>query len=355
MNEQEPASEHQVVDEVEQEAGAARQSGGAREGVAQEEHLAVETLSLTKHYGSITAVEGLDLRIRAGTVYALLGPNGAGKTTTLSMLTTLIPPDSGGARVAGFDVVRQADEVRRRIGVTFQEVVLDTDLTGTEVLDYHGLLYGMPSGERRRRIRELLDLVQLTDAAGRKVKTYSGGMKRRLELARGLLTSPEVLFLDEPTQGLDPQNRAAVWDYLRRLVGEREITVVLSTHDMQEAQFLAGRVGIIDQGHLVIEGRPATLIAEVADSTVVVEGKAVEGSDAWRRFVTVVATLAGVSRVEELPGGVLRLGVHETGPLLPRLVEAAFSAGLGLRSLQVQEPSLADVFLRYTGRELRDA
>jgi ABC-2 type transport system ATP-binding protein len=180
--------------------------------------VAIEASGLMKRYGgNVLAVDGVDLSVSANTIYALLGPNGAGKTITVSILTTLIEPTTGSARVVGFDVMRQAGEVRRRIGVTFQEMVLDDDLTGRQALDYHGKLYRQKAKQRRKKIAELLGLVELEDAADRRINTYSGGMKRRLELARGLMTSPEVLFLDEPTTGLDPQNRANIWDYIKDL------------------------------------------------------------------------------------------------------------------------------------------
>ena len=178
--------------------------------------IAIEAVSLTKRYGEdVLAVDGLDLTIHRGAIYAFLGPNGAGKTTTISMLTTILRPTDGRAMVAGFDIEKDPDQVRQRIGVTFQELVLDDDLTGRQVLEYHGRLYQMKPSKRRQKISKLLDMVGLADASDRRTKTYSGGMKRRLELARGLMTGPEVLFLDEPTLGLDPKNRAAVWEYIR--------------------------------------------------------------------------------------------------------------------------------------------
>lgn len=189
---------------------------------------AIVTTGLTKRFDQdILAVDQLNLAIPTNTIYALLGPNGAGKTTTLSMLTTLIQPSAGSARIAGFDVVQQSTQVRQRIGVTFQEIVLDPDLTGRETLAFHARLYGIQKTARRAKIAELLNLVELEDAADRRTHTYSGGMKRRLELARGLLTDPAVLFLDEPTQGLDPQNRANIWDYIRRLKTQSTMTILL--------------------------------------------------------------------------------------------------------------------------------
>ena len=227
--------------------------------IAQRSGFAVETERLAKRYGDdVVAVDGVDLRIESGTAYALLGPNGAGKTTTVSMLTTLIEPTGGSATVAGHDVVRHAGEVRRRIGVTFQETALEDDLTGRQVLDYHGRLYRLGRRQRREKIVELLALVELEDAADRMCQTYSGGMKRRLELARGLMTEPEVLFLDEPTLGLDVQNRARIWDHIRSLKESGGLTLLLCTHYMDEAEY-CHRLGIMREGRIVAVGTPDEL------------------------------------------------------------------------------------------------
>jgi ABC-2 type transport system ATP-binding protein len=236
--------------------------------------IAIETKELTKRYSKeVLAVDKVDLSIPNNTIYALLGPNGAGKTTLISMLITLITPTAGSANVIGFDVVRQASEVRRRIGVTFQDMVLDEDLTGRQVLDYHGRLYRQGKRQRQGKITELLALVELEDAADRRVKTYSGGMKRRLELVRGLMTEPDVLFLDEPTLGLDPQNRANIWDYIKNLKKKNGLTLLLTTHYMDEAEQLADRVGIIDHGHIVIEGTSRQLIDQMGADTILVSGR----------------------------------------------------------------------------------
>ncbi len=236
-------------------------------------HIAISTHNLTKRYSAeVLAVDGLNLTVPTNTIYALLGPNGAGKTTTVSMLTTLTEPTSGTAQINGLDVVRQADQVRRQIGVTFQEIVLDPDLTGREALDFHARLYGIGKTERRAKIDELLALVELEEAADRRTNTYSGGMKRRLELARGLITSPAVLFLDEPTQGLDPQNRANIWAYIKTLKATTTMTLLLTTHYMDEAEALADRVGIMDGGKIVVEGTPAALIAGMGADNIQISG-----------------------------------------------------------------------------------
>ncbi len=213
----------------------------------QSTNLAIEVDGLVKEYpGNVIAVNGIDLNIKSNTIYALLGPNGAGKTTTINVLTTLIEPTAGSIKVLGLDAIRQANKVRRNIGVTFQEMILDDELTGRQVLDYHGRLYKLGTRERQRKVIELLKLAELEEAAHRVVKTYSGGMKRRLELVRGLMTEPEILFLDEPTTGLDPQNRSSIWKYIRNLKEKSDLTLLLTTHYMEEAEELADYVGIID-------------------------------------------------------------------------------------------------------------
>ena len=310
---------------------------------------AVETRGLVKRFGEdVLAVDRVDLSIQTNTIYALLGPNGAGKTTTISMLTTLIEPTEGEAKVVGFDVVRQAGEVRRRIGVTFQEMVVDDDLTGRQVLDFHGRLYRQGAKRRRDKIAELLALVELEDAADRRAKTYSGGMKRRLELARGLMTEPEVLFLDEPTTGLDPQNRAKIWDYIRNLKESRGLTLLLTSHYMDEAEALADQVGIIDHGRLVVEGAPRELIDQMGADTISVSGQS--DSD---RFVTELKALPFVEAVTETEG-FIQAGVDSGNRRLTEVVSLANNSGFTIEDISVAKPSLGDVFLKYTGRQLRD-
>ncbi|MFC2018750.1 ATP-binding cassette domain-containing protein [Chloroflexota bacterium] len=312
-------------------------------------NIAIEAKGLVKRYcEDVLAVDEVDLSIQANTIYALLGPNGAGKTTTVSMLTTLIEPTAGSAKVAGFDVVRQAGEVRRRIGVTFQEIVLDDDLTGRQALDYHGRLYRQGTTQRRSIISELLALVELEDAAHRRIGTYSGGMKRRLELARGLMTKPEVLFLDEPTTGLDPQNRAKIWDYIRNLKEQSGLTLLLTTHYMDEAEALADRVGIIDHGGVVIEGTPRELIDQMGADTINISGKGESGS-----FVEEVRALPFVQAIQTTDE-IIQIGVDSGNRRLPEVVSLITSSGFTVEDISVAKPSLGDVFLKYTGRQLRD-
>ncbi len=311
--------------------------------------LAIEARGLVKRYNEeVLAVDGVDLSIPANSIYALLGPNGAGKTTTISMLTTLIEPSAGSATVSGFNVVRQAGEVRRRIGVTFQETVLDDDLTGRQVLDYHGRLHGQSKTQRQAKIAEFLALVELEEAADRQAKTYSGGMKRRLELARGLMTEPEVLFLDEPTLGLDPQNRVSIWDYIRNLKEQHGSTLLLTTHYMDEAEQLADRVGIIDHGRLVVEGTPRELVDQMGADTISIVGQG-EGDE----FVEQVKALPFVQAVTT-GDGLIQIGVDSGSRRLVEVVSLASSNNFIVEDISVAKPSLGDVFLKYTGHQLRD-
>ncbi len=311
--------------------------------------IAIVTQGLTKQYApDILAVDQLDLSIPTNSIYGLLGPNGAGKTTTISMLTTLIEPTSGTAQIAGIDVIKQPDEVRKRIGITFQEIVLDPDLTGRESLDFHARLYGIEKSSRLAKINELLNLVELEEAADRRTNTYSGGMKRRLELARGLITDPMVLFLDEPTQGLDPQNRANIWAYIRALKEKTNMTLLLTSHYMEEAEALADRVGIMDYGQIVVEGTPSELINQMGADNVQIIGQG--NREAFG------------NRIKEMPyvesfhaaDGILQIGVDAGNRRLVEIVKIANQSGYEIEDISVARPSLGDVFLKYTGRQLRD-
>ena len=313
------------------------------------DQMAISTRGLVKRFGEeVLALDGIDLSIPSNCIYGLLGPNGAGKTTTISILTTLLEPTAGEAQVLGLDVMKQASAVRQRIGVTFQEMVLDDELTGRQVMDYHGRLYRMGKGERKNKTEELLALVELEEAAERKAKTYSGGMKRRLELARALMTTPEVLFLDEPTLGLDPQTRARIWDYLRALKEEGGMTLLLTTHYMDEAEELADTVGIMDRGKLVAEGTPPALIEQMGADTIHIIGEGERD-----RFVDNVRALPFVQTVN-VGGTVIQIGVDSGSKRLVEIVSQATGIGFAVEDITVAKPSLGDVFLKYTGRRLRD-
>ncbi len=311
---------------------------------------AIETKSLTRTFkGGIEAVRGIDLEIRRGEVFGFLGPNGAGKTTTVRMLCTLLPLTSGEARVAGLDVVRQAADVRRRIGVALQEIGLDPAQTGRELLELQCGLYGITGQRGRERARELLELVGLTDAADRRTKTYSGGMKRRLDLASGLVHSPEVLFLDEPTTGLDPASRLTVWDEVRR-INAGGATIFLTTQYLEEADKLCDRLAIIDDGEIVADGTPAQLKAGMGHDVVSVS---LNGADpaATREALS---GLGGLERVVEETGA-LALYVTDGASSIAEIVRRLDSERINVGAISVSRPSLDDAFLKATGRRLEGA
>jgi ABC-2 type transport system ATP-binding protein len=293
------------------------------------------------------AVDSIDLRVDSGEIYGFLGPNGAGKSTTVHMLTTLLPPTAGTAKVAGFDVVKEGPKVRKAIGAALQEAALDPFLTGREHLRLQTAMHGITGDERRRRTDELLARVGLTEAADRKVKGYSGGMKRRLDLALALVHRPRILFLDEPTTGLDIQSRTALWGEVGRLATDEGVTVFLTTQYLEEADVLADRVGIIDHGKIVAEGTPEQLKAEIACSTVEV----VPADAGQRRAVASVLERFGEQTTGFGPGGVA-VQLADSDGNLAEIVRALDSAGIALSHLQVHEPTLDDVFLAKTGRHL---
>lgn len=312
-------------------------------------NLAIEARGLVKRFGEdILAVDGVDLAIEANSIYALLGPNGAGKTTTINMLTTLLEPTEGTANVAGFDIVSQANDVRGSIGVTFQETTLDKELTGRQSLDYHARLYGMSKDQRRAKIAELLALVELEDAANRAISTYSGGMKRRLELIRGLMTDPKVLFLDEPTLGLDPQSRARIGDYIVELKEDRGMSVLLTTHYMDEAEQLADKVAIIDHGKILIEGTPSELVDQMGADVITIAGQGNKDG-----FIEKVNELSCCEMITT-GNGIIQIGVDSGSRRLVEIISLANETGFTVEDISVAKPSLGDVFLKYTGRQFRD-
>ncbi len=315
----------------------------------QAEH-GIEAESLVRVFkGDIRAVDGIDLAVEPGEIYGFLGPNGAGKSTTVHMLTTLLPPSSGRARVAGFDVVHEGPQVRRAIGAALQEAALDPLLTGREHLRLQCALHGIPRAERRHRANELLERVGLTLAADRKVKGYSGGMKRRLDLALALAHRPTILFLDEPTTGLDVQSRSALWVEVVRLARDEGVTVFLTTQYLEEADALADRVGIIDHGRIVAEGTTDELKAQIGRPTV----EAIPGDGTEAAALARILERFG-ERTDGSPKGVsvrLSRGVGD----LAEIVRALDSEGLRVEHLQLHAPSLDDVFLAKTGRSLEGA
>ena len=312
-------------------------------------NLAIEARGLVKRFGEdVLAVDGVDLSIQENTIYALLGPNGAGKTTTINMLTTLLEPTEGWAKVAGHNVLEQANEVRKSIGVTFQETILDDELTGRQALDYHARLYKMSKEKRQAKITELLALVELEEAANRPISTYSGGMKRRLELVRGLMTEPKVLFLDEPTLGLDPQSRARIGDYIVELKEQRGMSVLLTTHYMDEAEKISDRVAIIDHGKILTEGTPGELVEQMGADMITIAGKG--DQEAFIRKVDTLTCCETITAGE----GILQVGVDSGSRRLVEIISIANEVGYQVEDISVAKPSLGDVFLKFTGRQFRD-
>jgi ABC-2 type transport system ATP-binding protein len=306
---------------------------------------AVEVRGLVREFkGGIRAVAGIDLDVAPGEIYGFLGPNGAGKSTTVHVLTTLLPPTAGTARVGGFDVVRQGAQVRKTIGAALQEAALDPLLTGREHLKLQLALHGVPRDQRAGRTDELLERVGLRLAANRKIGGYSGGMKRRLDLALALAHRPRILFLDEPTTGLDPQSRSALWDEVIRLKRDEGVTVFLTTQYLEEADLLADRVGIIDHGRIVAEGSPGTLKAEIGRPTL--EAVPADGTDSAH----LERILGGFGELQPSTAGVaVRLDGRGD---LPEVVRALDSAQVLVADLHLHAPTLDDVFLAKTGRSL---
>jgi ABC-2 type transport system ATP-binding protein len=313
---------------------------------------AIEAHDLVKTYpGGVRALDGLGFAVAAGTVFGLLGPNGAGKTTTVKILTTLSRPDAGRARVAGLDVLRQADQVRRLIGVVAQRSGVDREATGRENLTLQGLVHGLRGRELRRRVDGLLDRFGLAEAADRVVGGYSGGMQRRLDIALGLVHHPQVLFLDEPTTGLDPEVRADLWEEIARLAADEGLTILLTTHYLEEADRLASRLAIVDRGRVVVEGTPEGLKRELRGDALQVELAEPETDG------RVAAALDRLDAVREVTveGRSLRARSDSGATAVPSVLAALESAGVKVASVTVARPSLDDVYLRYTGRAFGEA
>ncbi|MFI7447568.1 ATP-binding cassette domain-containing protein [Nonomuraea sp. NPDC049714] len=304
---------------------------------------AVAVDRLRKTYGKIEAVKGVDLEVASGEVFGFLGPNGAGKTTTISMLCTLVNPTGGTATVAGHDVVKERDEVRRNIGLVFQDPTLDGYLSAEQNLRFHAELYGVPKAVVGDRIRQVMEMVALWDRKDAKVMTFSGGMKRRLEIARGLLHSPRVLFLDEPTVGLDPQTRAAIWGYINQLRISEDITIFMTTHYMDEAEY-CDRIAIIDHGEVVVIDSPEKLKASVGKDRVQIHTRDDEAA------ITALRDRFGLeAAVHE---GAVTFAVASGEEFVPRLFA---ELGMPITAVSVSRPSLDDVFMSYTGSTIRDA
>ncbi len=307
---------------------------------------AIETQRLTKAYNSMKAVDSLDILVEKGEIFGLLGPNGAGKTTTVSMLCTILKPTSGTATVNGFDIVREASKVRKSIGIVFQDPSIDDRLTGRENLTMHANLYGVPASEQRERIDRILKLVELEDRANDLLRTYSGGMRRRLELGRGLLHYPQVLFLDEPTVGLDPQTRDHIWKYIKELKEAHDITVVLTTHYMDEADRLSDRIAIMDHGKIVVLDKPEKLKETLEGDVITIRANNLQ------LLSELVGKWLGFSK-SRIVDDALEVTVPSAKAAMPRIMEIASQNNVYVESLISREPNLEDVFLHYTGRSIR--
>jgi ABC-2 type transport system ATP-binding protein len=307
----------------------------------------IEVMNLTKKYGELIAVNNVSFEVKEGEIFGLLGPNGAGKTTLISMLCTILRPNSGTAKVNGFDIVKEEDKVRKSIGIVFQDSSLDNRLTGMENIELHASLYGVPKNDRKKRIKEVLELVGLEDKASILVRNYSGGMKRRLEIARALIHYPKVLFLDEPTIGLDPQTRVNIWEYIVKLAKRENITIFLTTHYMEEADFLCNRVAIIDEGKIIAIDSPENLKRKIGGDALIIE------ADEKEKTKQVVSKLSFVKKVSEVDGKIY-VNIENSEENLPSVFEALRSNNIKIKSISVRKPSLNDVFIHYTGKEIRD-
>jgi len=309
---------------------------------------AISVENLTKSFNGLKAVDNISFEVKEGELFGLLGPNGAGKTTTLNMLTTLIRPTSGKAFVSGFNVLKERDKVRKSIGMVFQEPALDNYLTGRENLEFHGMMYGFSKKEARERVGEALKIVELEKFANKLVETYSGGMKRRLEIARALVHQPKILFLDEPTLGLDAQTRRRIWEYIKRLNKEKGVTIILTTHYMEEADFLSDRVAIIDFGKIVALDTPENLKNLLGGDVILVE---VDNPETAQKSFEKLPWIKKINH----ENGIFYLQVEKGEEKIPLLIKIdEKEAGFKIKSINLRKPTLEDVFLYFTGRTIRE-
>lgn len=311
---------------------------------------AIETFNLTRRFDDIVAVDNINIQVNNGELFGLLGPNGAGKTTLINMLSTMIQPSNGSAQVWGADITKQPSEVRKNIGMVFQGTTLDDRLTGKENLDLHGRLYGLPKQLRKQRIADVLELVELNDKADVIVKTYSGGMMRRLEIARGLMHHPKVLFLDEPTLGLDPQTRNHIWDYIRQLNKEKNVTIMLTTHYMEEADHLCNRIAIIDFGQVKALDTPENLKNALGGDVIILT---VETGELALRLLDLYNKNGSAGSVQQKDSSI-NITIKDGAGQIPHVLKIASDAGINVLSVDLHRPTLDDVFLSYTGRAIRE-
>ncbi len=309
---------------------------------------AIEIKNLTKEFNGLKAVDNVSFKVKKGEIFGLLGPNGAGKTTTIKMLATLMKLDRGKAKVWDFDILKQKNEVRNSIGIVFQEPALDSRLTGFENLDFHARLYGLDKETRQKRIKEVLELIELYDKANILVKDYSGGMQRRLEIARGLMHYPKILFLDEPTLGLDAQTRRHIWDYILRLNKKEKVTIVLTTHYMEEADYLCQRVAIMDFGEIVALDIPSNLKNILGGDVISIE--AVPSEKAFPVFQKIL----WAKKINQ-HNGVIDLNCEQGERKIPLLMKIdQKNLGFEIKSINLRKPTLEDVFLYFTGKTIRE-
>ncbi len=311
---------------------------------------AIETFNLTRRFDDIVAVDNINIQVNNGELFGLLGPNGAGKTTLINMLSTMIAPSNGSAQVWGADITRQPSEVRKNIGMVFQGTTLDDRLTGKENLDLHGRLYCLSKQLRKQRIADVLELVELNDKADVIVKTYSGGMMRRLEIARGLMHHPKVLFLDEPTLGLDPQTRNHIWDYIRQLNKEKNVTIMLTTHYMEEADHLCNRIAIIDFGQVKALDTPENLKNALGGDVIILT---VETRELALRLLGLYNKNGSAGSVRQNNSSIY-ITIRNGAGRIPHVLKIASDAGINVQSVDLHRPTLDDVFLSYTGRAIRE-
>lgn len=305
----------------------------------------IETHDISKVYDDFTAVNSINLKVPKNSVYGILGPNGAGKTTLISMLCTILHPSSGTATVNGYDVMKNSKEVRQSIGVVFQSRALDDILTGREHLEMHAALYGVPMDLRKRRIEEVLDLIALGDKADEYTKTYSGGMKRRLEIGRGLIHHPKILFLDEPTLGLDPQTRENIWEYIQELNETEDITVLMSTHYMEEADKLCDEISIINHGQIITSDSPKNLKRDLKADVITIK---VDDQEKFRKHAENLDFIKNIVVTDSE----IKLMVEQGENLVATLVNFANDNGIIVKSIELEHPNLEDVFINLTGKRI---
>lgn len=298
-------------------------------------------------YGEIPAVRNISFKVQKGEIFSFLGPNGAGKTTVINTLITLLPIQEGNVSIAGFDLRKEKQEVRRSIGIVFQQITLDKDMTVRETLDFHGDLYQMRTDDKLKRIRELLKLVELEDKANSLVGTLSGGMKRRLEIARGLMTRPSILFLDEPTIGLDPQTRQKTWEYLKS-VNQEGTTIFMTTHYMDEADILSDSIALIDHGTIITRGTPDELKYSLGKDIIYLD------TSDNQNAISVIRSLPGITDIQMCSEKIMIFTEKDGSRILPEIIRTIDEHKLEVRSVNLKKPSMDDVFMHYTGSELRD-